>query len=1306
MNKLGFYTQNSQGVHQWISEVQPPVMLIHAWDQGLLKEIRQSRSPNTFMIGRMDYIHFDGNKQPITQNLINQWLDGGDPAGAGRRLAEHILNDNFQLAQQRESGRLLVDAWMSINEPIPGPASGAFGRGGAEREEIERRLRAYDRFQVAFRHTLMEHGIEAVAFNFGAGNFTQPEHYLDYFEGTLDSYTYLGFHEYGWPALSTEVDPGAVSSAGSYRPIIKGIRGKTGRSYKAIMTEAGLARMFKHNDGAGDVGWLYPPDSIGQEHYWRSLDWFNDYLVQDDFALGACLFQVGHGAGWETFRHIGQDNDSHPIEILNRVKTLRDKVHPLPVETEDPVIPTVQPPQRLDLLDNPAGDEEQPATMAPQIDTPAVQMEQVIVRQKIGIDANRPVDPDSGQVDPRLGDPAIIADTGAGWVRINFVIGPAWSGPQDPGFQQTYMGILDGLRNRGIQIYGLIGHEAMPDQPVDQLRGAPPAGRPQHEWIDRYVQTYVQIARIFHDRVDVFEAYNEPDDFHGGGDNWIHPGWFAVLMQALHTQLRADPVTRSVRLVSGPLQGLHNDDEHHNGNGGARYLRKMYQEGKARYGWGSSAPFPFDGVGYHLYVAQSPASSNEKIRQKYDEYMSEFRQVIGEEEGAAKPIYLSEFGWMSNFGNEDFQMRAMQLGLDLALNDPSLALVIWFSTQDFDPEDNHKFYGLYRKGSLDAGNRKPIYNLFRTICAQAKEVPVTTTTSIPTPISPKVSDLPPVKLPRIYTDQQIIDAFANAAERFKLGQWDLLTRAGFNVNELAQARSALFNGPSPAQMMALTSVERAVVTQELLGELLKKVRWVGLITASDGLNLRTGPGDENALIDSIPHDELVQVLHEEDGWLFVMWHGKPGYVSATWVTQRTSATPVTPAAPAADINTVLRQVWETHHTLFMDESTRLGIDPAIALAVLMAESGGRTAAADGRPIIRFEVHVFFDQWGFQNPELFGRFFEFDPNERWKGHRWRRRVEDPFQACHNSQADEWAVLDFARSMHEELTLRSTSIGAAQIMGFNYELAGYDSATAMFKDFQHSPENQIRCFFRYIAGRGIDEALRRNDFLAFASGYNGSGQAELYRGIILRYLERVRAQIPEVAGGVRAIGPDDIPERLPQPLGPDQLGGKTLAEVDLALYEAWRSHIQQGFKNNQTMFDSVLNGFMSPYWTTVWMYRALFVVGILSFVAAIVLAYVTQDNPTTAIGGAAVFGAVGVLAFLSFFLSRPLQALEENLQLITWLGIIYNTYWTRMAYISKLETVQEDIDAASSKTVEQIKELLDKHAELSGKRPGLR
>jgi hypothetical protein len=86
--------------------------------------------------------------------------------------------------------------------------------------------------------------------------------------------------------------------------------------------------------------------------------------------------------------------------------------------------------------------------------------------------------------------------------------------------------------------------------------------------------------------------------------------------------------------------------------------------------------------------------------------------------------------------------------------------------------------------------------------------------------------------------------------------------------------------------------------------------------------------------------------------------------------------------------------------------------------------------------------------------------------------------------------------------------------------------------------------------------------------------------------------------------------------------------------------------------------------------------------------------------------AVFGGLSVVAFLSYFLSRPLQALEENLQLITWLGVIYNSYWTRLAYITKLETVQAELEDATGDTVARIKELIDKHAEMSGKRPGLR
>ena len=180
--------------------MQPPVILIHADTANtmLLQEIRRFRAPNAFVIGRMY----------LTNDEQRRMLESSDPEGAGRGLAERILNYDFGLALKTEGGRRLIDAWMSLNEAVPGPASSAFRENPGE---VRRLLASYDRFQAAFRTRLQEAGVEAIAFNFAAGNFTQPEHYLDNFPRTLSSYVYLGFHEYGWPTLY----PAAGSATGA-----------------------------------------------------------------------------------------------------------------------------------------------------------------------------------------------------------------------------------------------------------------------------------------------------------------------------------------------------------------------------------------------------------------------------------------------------------------------------------------------------------------------------------------------------------------------------------------------------------------------------------------------------------------------------------------------------------------------------------------------------------------------------------------------------------------------------------------------------------------------------------------------------------------------------------------------------------------------------------------------------------------------------------------------------------------------------------------------------------------------------------
>ena len=105
----------------------------------------------------------------------------------------------------------------------------------------------------------------------------------------------------------------------NYRSLLEGIRERYGNKHKLIITEAGLARMYRYpQDPAGDVGWLYGGETIPETQYWESLQWYNAQLAQDDYVLGACLYQVGHGGRWETFRHLGQDNQGQPILLIDK----------------------------------------------------------------------------------------------------------------------------------------------------------------------------------------------------------------------------------------------------------------------------------------------------------------------------------------------------------------------------------------------------------------------------------------------------------------------------------------------------------------------------------------------------------------------------------------------------------------------------------------------------------------------------------------------------------------------------------------------------------------------------------------------------------------------------------------------------------------------------------------------------------------------------------------------------------------------------------------------------------------------------
>jgi len=663
----------------------------------------------------------------------------------------------------------------------------------------------------------------------------------------------------------------------------------------------------------------------------------------------------------------------------------------------------------------------------------------------IGIDANRPLT-DDGAIAPQVADPGIIADTGAGWVRLNFVLGP-WTSVTDGTrhhgrtWQEAYRAIIEGFRSRGVRIYALVSNEAVrPADFGDLFRGSP-GGATSHPWIDGYVESFVSIARMFGRDVDVFEMINEPDNWHGApnGPNWVHPGWFAIMLQRIYQAVRSDPQIPNIPLVSGPLEGLQQ------GNGAKSYLETTYREGVDHLGWSQGGrPFPFDGVGYHLYVEQGRKdwpSQRLAVQQKYRSYLDQMQNVIRIAEGRDKPIYVSEMGWFSNGGKEDLQAQCVPLGLEILARDPRVKLVVHFCTQDFGLEGGDKFYGLYRPGAVSQASRKPVYSIFQQFCSR-----VVTETVIPPP-----DKLPP--MPTGLTNQDIIDAFRIVSSAFGLGNWDLMSRVGLKLSQLAAARGAPYSGPGIADLPGLSHSARVA----LLNRLMQPAAAARSLAHERGLLIAQPELATTAM--AFPKELHIRAMRGVTG-----------------------------------VERVVAQAWNRYGSLLAAVADALQLDLTTVVALA---PDAHAFTSDSRLHIRFEVDVFFDRWGSGHPDAFKEYFAFDATRPGRGHAWRPSPRVGWLPVHKSQTAEWAAFAQARGLDGADAFESVRIGLPQIMGFNYDLLGYSSAQSMFQAFAASDRSQLLSWFDLIAGPDADSreirALRAGNLEGFAALHFGCAEA---------------------------------------------------------------------------------------------------------------------------------------------------------------------------------------------------------------------
>ena len=228
---------------------------------------------------------------------------------------------------------------------------------------------------------------------------------------------------------------------------------------------------------------------------------------------------------------------------------------------------------------------------------------------------------------------------------------------------------------------------------------------------------------------------------------------------------------------------------------------------------------------------------------------------------------------------------------------------------------------------------------------------------------------------------------------------------------------------------------------------------------------------------------------------------------------------------------------------------------------------------------------------------------------------------------------------------------------------------------------------------VPGRAAEQIMADR----IATSILGQGESEGEGGPTVRNDSGTKAAAATRLRGERLVLPGTsegsklpLPQQVPSP------GGAEV--VPEPLKAAWTQYMIDGFKQNEQMFQRTLRAFMRPYQLTVWLYVMLFVVGLGLFVVAAVIGLQKGDSIV-----AIAFAGLGVAAFLAFFVRQPLHALEENLQFITWLGVAFNSYWTRLMYMADPKAVQVELKAAEDDFRASVERLIAQNAELRGKRP---
>lgn len=176
-------------------------------------------------------------------------------------------------------------------------------------------------------------------------------------------------------------------------------------------------------------------------------------------------------------------------------------------------------------------------------------------------------------------------------------------------------------------------------------------------------------------------------------------------------------------------------------------------------------------------------------------------------------------------------------------------------------------------------------------------------------------------------------------------------------------------------------------------------------------------------------------------------------------------------APAPQPTTATSRLTDSD---FADAATLIGCTVAAIRAVVEVESAGSGFLADGRPKILFEAHLFSRFTGHKydssNPSI-------------SSPTWNRALYS------KTGAGEWARLEQAMALDRTAALKSASWGLFQILGSNFQAAGFASVDDFVATMKESEGAQLKAFSNFVRHEGMAVFLQKLQWANFAKRYNG-------------------------------------------------------------------------------------------------------------------------------------------------------------------------------------------------------------------------